>query len=192
VLKFVAIAAGLGAGLYWLSTRQPGPSSSSPEAPAPSILEQLESQAAGSIGELVSSIVTWKIPAAGLQYAQAIATAEATYSLPQNLLARQLDIESNHFDPLVISGVRKSRAGAIGIAQFMPDTAAELKVDPTDAGASIDAAGRYMRKLYDRFNDWRLALAAYNWGQGNVARRDRAWPAETVAYVQKIATVANV
>lgn len=67
----------------------------------------------------------------------------------------------------------KSPVGAMGLGQFMPATWEEwgLGHDPFDPTANIDATCRYMRWLLDRFRgDWLRALAAYNWGIGNVRR----------------------
>ncbi len=158
------------------ATERPSPDAASPPA------DEALKQAVGAIDKKQFSL-----PAAAARYAKAIATAEATNGMPPGLLARQLDIESDHFAADVISGERKSRAGAIGIAQFMPATAAELGVDPTDPFASIDAAGRYMRSLYNRFGDWGAALAAYNWGEGRVMLHGAgAAPPETKQYVALI------
>lgn len=128
----------------------------------------------------------WKPPAAAAPYLEAIAQAEARNGLPKNLLARQLHQESA-YKPAVIQGKQKSATGAIGIAQFMPATAKEFGIDPTNPWQSIDAAGKYMRQLYNRFGTWQLALAAYNWGMGNVARNGIAKaPTETQNYFTKI------
>lgn len=155
----------------------------------PADASSLGALVASAGAHLVATVKTlWTIPAAGYPYAEAIATAEQKYAIPENLLARQLDIESDHFNPDVVSGNRLSAAGAIGIAQFEPATAAELGVDPYDPFSSIDGAGRMMHRLYQKFGSWSAALAAYNWGEGNVARKGlAAAPAETVAYIQKIA-----
>ncbi len=101
----------------------------------------------------------------------------------------------------------RSPAGAVGLYQLMPQTAQGLglKLSPRDERLDPDkngnAAARYLRALYPRFKDWRLTLAAYNWGQGNVRRlleRRRATtfdaiavhlPAETQMYVPKIDAV---
>lgn len=101
----------------------------------------------------------------------------------------------------------RSPAGAVGLYQLMPKTAQGLglKLSPRDERLDPDknanAAARYLRSLYPRFKDWRLTLAAYNWGQGNVRRlleKQRATtfdaiavhlPAETQMYVPKIDAV---
>lgn len=129
---------------------------------------------------------SWTPPAAAAPYLGAIETAERAYGLPSMLLARVLYQESRYRTD-IISGATRSSAGAIGIAQFMPATAAEFGIDPRDPWASIDAAGRYLSQLYRRFGNWPAALAAYNWGQGNVSRSGlAAAPAETRAYYSQI------
>ena len=83
-----------------------------------------------------------------------------------------------------------SPKGAVGIAQLMPATAADLGVsDRTDVGASIDAAARYTKQNLDRFGgDERMATAAYNAGPGAVARYGGVPPyRETQAYVDRAA-----
>lgn len=129
---------------------------------------------------------SWSPPAAAAPYLSAIARAERVYGLPDQLLARLLWQESRYRAD-IIDGRSKSPAGAVGIAQFMPATAAEFGIDARDPWASIDAAGRYLSQLYRRFGNWPEALAAYNWGQGNVSRRGLdAAPAETRAYYSQI------
>lgn len=129
----------------------------------------------------------WKLPPAAAAYAEKIGTTEATYGIPANLLARVLQQESN-FNPLAISPV-----GALGIAQFMPATARDIGVDPLEPFAAIDAAGKYLRSLYDKVGTWPKALAAYNWGIGNVQKYGMARaPSETVSYVNQITRDVHV
>jgi soluble lytic murein transglycosylase-like protein len=68
----------------------------------------------------------------------------------------------------IISGATKSPAGAIGMFQFLPSTAAQYRFNPTEWQASAHGAAQYMKDLYKRFGDWRLAIASYNDGPGNV------------------------
>lgn len=136
--------------------------------------------------ESENALKNWKPPAAAKPYLEAISQAEARHGLPKNLLARQLQQESS-YKPEIITGKQKSITGAVGIAQFMPATAKEFGIDPTNPWQSIDAAGKYMKQLYNRFGTWPLALAAYNWGMGNVAKKgiDKA-PKETRNYFTQI------
>ncbi|MBL8288771.1 MAG: transglycosylase SLT domain-containing protein [Rubrivivax sp.] len=113
------------------------------------------------------------------------------------------------FDPQALS-----RARAAGMWQFMPGTGRDFDLrqnvfrdDRRDVLASTRAALDFLSRLYERFGDWQLALAAYNWGPGNVARaleRNRAQrkplalsalqrlPAETRNYVPKLQAVKNI
>lgn len=130
----------------------------------------------------------WTPPAAAKPYLAAIAAAEQKYNLPTNLLARLIHQESRYRHD-IISGKTKSPAGAVGIAQFMPATAKQFGINPLDPFQSIDGAGRYLKQLYDRFGSWDKALASYNWGQGNVAKKGLAnAPTETKNYLAQILT----
>lgn len=150
---------------------------------APGGAEVAPSEDIGIMDTLKETVGLWHAPA---QYAPAIAAAESANGLPRRLLERLLWQESRYRAD-IISGARRSSAGALGIAQFMPATAAEMGIDPLDAFASIDAAATYLARLYRRFASWEMALAAYNWGQGNVARKGlAAAPAETRAYYSEI------
>lgn len=142
------------------------------------------------------------------KYASAIASAEARYGLPVDLLARLLYQESRYRAD-IIAGTQRSPVGATGIAQFMPRTGQEYGLVDYDASnqtivadrrldpfASIDSAGRYLKALYRIFNDWRSALMAYNWGPGNVMKYNRgeyvSVPIETSNYVAQITADVNV
>ena len=107
----------------------------------------------------------------------------------------------------------KSHVGASGLWQFMPATGRHYGLEQTplydgrhDIYAATDAALNYLQYLHGLFGDWSLALAAYNWGEGNVGRavnRARAqglepvyenlrMPNETRNYVPKLLAVRNI
>jgi soluble lytic murein transglycosylase-like protein len=111
-----------------------------------------------------------------------IEAAASRWNVSAGLLAAQLMAESG-FDPRAVSP-----AGAQGIAQFMPATAAAYGLgDPFDAVAAIEAQARLMSELLARFASIPLALAAYNAGPGAVAACGCVPPyPETQAYVARI------
>jgi soluble lytic murein transglycosylase-like protein len=116
------------------------------------------------------------------RFAPAIARAAQRWSVSGALLAAQL-YEESHFNPFA-----RSAAGALGIAQFMPATAAGYGLaDPFDADRAIDAQAHLMRDLLRTFASVPLALAAYNAGPAAV-RTCGCVPAipETQSYVADI------
>ncbi len=116
----------------------------------------------------------------GTLFQMAIGMAER-YDIPKQLFFNLVTAESN-WDPLIVSP-----RGAIGLAQLMPGTAAELGVDPWDAYDNLDGGARYLRRQFERFGTWELALAAYNAGPGAVAKYGGVPPyPETQDYVEKI------
>ena len=122
------------------------------------------------------------------------AQAAERHGLDPAYFVKQIRQESGFADD-VISGRRKSSAGAIGIAQFMPLTAKAYGVDPLKPIEALDGAARYVRDNLAQFGgDYRKAFAAYNAGAGGVQRAiDRggeAWesqlPGETRTYLAAI------
>lgn len=81
----------------------------------------------------------------------------------------------------------KSKKGATGLAQLMPDTAQELGVDINDPEQNLRGGATYLKQQIDRFGSPELALAAYNAGPGAVQKAGGIpdFP-ETKSYVQKI------
>lgn len=157
-------------------------------APFAALPDQLTFAAESVVDNVVQAVTPggWQLPAAGEPYRALIEAAEDRRAIPRMMLGRLLWQES-HFRADIISGAKRSSAGALGIAQFMPATAAELRVDPLDVAQAIDGAGRYLRSLYDQTGTWRDALAAYNGGIGNLQRRGLDGMAqETRDYVRDI------
>ena len=107
--------------------------------------------------------------------------AARRHGIPEDLFARLVQQESG-WNPAAVS-----HKGAVGLAQLMPGTAAGLGVDPADPHQNLDGGARYLRRQFERFGDWRLALAAYNAGPEAVARHGGVPPyAETMGYVVAI------
>jgi membrane-bound lytic murein transglycosylase D len=136
-------------------------------------------------------------PALAREYVPELKPVFAAQKIPPELVW-VAEVESS-FDPRALSP-----AGAAGLFQLMPDTAKRfgLSLWPRDQRfqpePSATASAQYLRYLYDRFKDWRLALAAYNAGEGTVQKLvDRHstggydaiaghLPAETQMYVPRV------
>lgn len=138
----------------------------------------------------------WEPPKAAEPYMPTIRAAAGMHGVPVLLLARLLHQESA-YRPDIISGDTRSSAGAVGIAQIVPRW--HPNVDPTDPIESIYYAANYLASLKAQFGSWPLALAAYNYGPGNmnelIGSRGASWwmfaPEETRAYVADIMSDAS-
>lgn len=113
--------------------------------------------------------------------------AARTYNVPVALLVAMAKVESE-FDPNAVSG-----AGAIGIMQLMPSTAAALGVsDPYDPRQNIMGGAKYVAQNIEQFKNYsnglELAIAAYNAGPNAVVQYGYQIPpySETQAYVRKV------
>ncbi|TCO69824.1 lytic transglycosylase domain-containing protein [Rhodovulum euryhalinum] len=115
------------------------------------------------------------------EYLDLARTAARRHGVPEDLFLRLVQQESAWNHGAV------SHKGAIGLAQLMPETARRLGVDPRDPRANLDGGARYLRRQFDRFRSWRLALAAYNAGPEAVEKHGGVPPYdETRNYVRKI------
>lgn len=114
---------------------------------------------------------------------RAIDEAAARHNVDANLVRSVIKVESN-FNPNAVS-----RKGAMGLMQLMPQTARQLKVtNPFDPQQNVDAGVRHLKQLMDNYGgNLKLSLAAYNAGQGAVARSAGVprFP-ETRNYVRRI------
>lgn len=111
-----------------------------------------------------------------------IAKASNRYGVETGLIKAVIKAESN-FNPTAVSS-----AGARGLMQLMPGTAHSLGVnDSFDPEQNVMAGTRFLRDLLDRYNgNMDSALAAYNWGPGNVDRRPEHIPRETQDYLARV------
>ena len=176
--------------MYW-STREnrwkPVPSANTPSM-------QAARSAAAEIGQFVhesSKSANARIMAANSRGHQAtpeevdaaIVMAAARHNVDPNLVRAVVKVESNYNSHAI------SNKGAMGLMQLMPSTAKMLKVkNPFDAQQNVDAGVRHLKSLLESYGgDVKLTLAAYNAGEGAVAR-SAGVPhfAETQDYVRRI------
>ena len=120
-------------------------------------------------------------------YGEIIAAMSEAHGVDPLLVRALIQVESN-YKP----GAR-SRKGAMGLMQLMPATARVYNVrNPFDPRANIEAGVKHLRSLIDRFGI-ELALAAYNAGEGAVAKFNDVPPyRETRTYVSRILSIAGI
>jgi soluble lytic murein transglycosylase-like protein len=128
----------------------------------------------------------WKT--GGELYLPSLAAAEAKYALPADLLAR-VAFEECSWRPEIIDYTVKSSTGAMGILQleprFFPGVGGGWKTDIPIGAAELE-------RLHAHYADWQLAIAAYNWGEGDVDRWDAQGggfsklPTQTQNYVTQV------
>lgn len=119
-----------------------------------------------------------------------VSSAAAANGVPPAIAFAQAQQESS-WNP----NAYNAGSGATGLFQLEPATAAQLGVtNLTDPTQNANGAMKYMAQLYAQFGDWGTALAAYDWGMGNVSKSQAAngsdWlssaPSETQNYVSNI------
>lgn len=115
-----------------------------------------------------------------INYQAEAAHIAAQHGIPKGLFLALVHQESG-FNPTA-----RSSAGAYGLTQLMPGTARGLGVNLSDPISQLEGGAKYLRQQFDRFGNWKMALAAYNAGPGNVV--NGAWNRipETRSYVQNI------
>lgn len=147
----------------------------------------------GQAGSPIGSATDYAPPASGGSLgsvppalAPLFLASAARHGLSPQLLAAVGKVESG-FDPNAVSP-----AGAEGLMQLMPSTAAALGVDPLDPAQAIDGAARLLSQNIAEFGSVPLAVAAYNAGGGAVHSYGGIPPfPETQSYVQKVMSLAQ-
>lgn len=116
-----------------------------------------------------------------------IAKSAQRHQVPEELVKAVIKVESN-FNPRATSP-----KGAMGLMQLMPGTARDLGVRQAyDPGQNIDGGTRYLKDLLDRYRgNVPMALAAYNWGPGNL-EKGRSLPRETRNYLESVSRLYPV
>jgi len=114
------------------------------------------------------------------RYRAAFQGAAQDTHLPLALILAVGRVESN------LDHKARSEAGAQGLLQVMPVTAAELNLDASRPRSNVLAGARYLKEMIARFGSTNLALAAYNAGPGAVERAGGAPATETLSYVANV------
>ncbi|PWV63247.1 lytic transglycosylase domain-containing protein [Plasticicumulans acidivorans] len=141
-----------------------------------------------SLGPMPPSSASGISAAKRALYTPAIRAVAAQYGLEPALLHAVISAESA-YEPLAVS-----RAGAMGLMQLMPDTAARFGVvNAFDPAQNLQGGARYLRWLLDQFQQLSLAVAAYNAGENSVIRNGYAIPPfqETQTYVARVLDYYN-
>jgi soluble lytic murein transglycosylase-like protein len=106
--------------------------------------------------------------------------AAAAFGIPAPLFTAQAQQESS-LNP----NAYNAKSGATGLLQLEPATAAQYGVTGSallDPAANATAGANYLSDLFNQFGDWATALAAYDWGPGNVAAAQQKYGANWLAY----------
>lgn len=152
-------------------------------APDPLAIRSSIPRVASDPGPPQSSVKRYNGTVNGWAFRDLIQSAAQRHDVPQALIRAVMHSESS-FDPKAISS-----AGAAGLMQLMPATAERFGVtDRFDPAQNVEGGVRYLRFLLDRFNgDARLAIAAYNAGEGAVDRHGGIPPfRETQDFVVRV------
>ncbi len=129
---------------------------------------------------------TAPLAAEAVPYGEIIDRVSAAHNVDARLVRAMIKVESGY------QSRARSRKGAMGLMQLMPDTARRFGVtDPYNPQANIEGGITYLKTLLDRFPE-RLAIAAYNAGEAAVERFRGVPPyAETRDYVTRVLKIVG-
>lgn len=167
-----------------------GGSAASPGVPQPEQLSTAPNATPGGATDLTHP--GGAVATGGTDYRAAAIQAAIAAGIDPAIFSAQINQESGFRQTNADGSILKSPKGALGIAQFMPGTAAGVGLDPTNALASLDAAAKMDADLLVKYGgDWSKVLASYNAGAGAVDKYNGVPPyAETQAYVSSILAAA--
>jgi soluble lytic murein transglycosylase-like protein len=160
-LLLVAVASGLVAGIVGSATASGGPAPLAVAEPGPA----------------ASPVEPCPLPA---QYRAGFERAARETGLPLSMLVAVGQVESN------LRADAESAAGARGLLQLMPSTAAALELNVDDPDSNVLAGALYLRQMLDRFGSTDLALAAYNAGPTAVQQAGGAPSPQVQTYVANV------
>ncbi len=136
----------------------------------------------GCYGTCIQGVDWHSTPLRHAEFVDEVRAASEIHGVDESLVRAIMHAES-WFNPAAVS-----HAGAQGLMQLMPATQRRFGVDdPFDPVSNISAGTAYLAELLERFDDWELAVAAYNAGPGAVARHGGVPPYdETVEYLRRV------
>lgn len=153
---------------------------------------ELSNLAVSGVDTVTAAVSGWRNVGQGPRWLPVLNAAEDAYGIPRDLLAR-IAYQESRFRQSIIDGTQASPAGALGLMQLMPQYFTTVQVprpfSDTDTQAQIGEGAHQLVNLYNHYQDWGLALAGYNDGQGNVdayVAGTRALPQETLNYVSGV------
>lgn len=136
---------------------------------------------------VVTALEGWKATKNAEKYLPLLNETESVLGIPRDLLAR-IAYQESRFRDDIVTGALKSPAGAVGLMQIVPKW--HPTVNPLNIPAAIQYAGNYLKTLYRQFGSWQHAVAAYNWGPGNLKNyldgKINSMPAETQKYIADV------
>ena len=149
--------------------------------------EQTSAVPTTSAGTATGAAPTTSAAAATSAYGGDFASAAASTGVPEALLNAVASTESSFQQGAV------SNAGAEGLMQLMPSTAASLGVNPFNPDQAVSAAAQLLSNYHQQFGSWSLALAAYNAGPAAVQAYSGIPPySQTQNYVQTVLSRAGM